>query len=131
MTSTSGRAEETAGGVSAERLVPALFVLLWASGFVVARLVRPYAEPFSFVALRFAISAIVLTVIAMAGGAKWPRTAQGWRDGLVAGALMQGLFVAGMFYAVKHGLPAAAAALISGLQPLLPAERTTRSRAEA
>ena len=102
-----------------ERLVPALFVLLWASGFVVARLVRPYAEPESFVALRFAISALLLTSIALIGAAPWPRTARGWRDGLVAGALMQGAYVGGVFWSIKHGLPAAVAALISGLQPLL------------
>ena len=102
-----------------ERAVPALFVLLWASGFVVARLVRPYAEPESFVALRFALSAAVLSGIAFAGGARWPRNARGWRDGLIAGALMQGIYVGGVFWAIKHGLPAAVAALISGLQPLL------------
>ena len=102
-----------------EPLVPATFVLLWASGFVVARLVRPYAEPESFVALRFALSAVVLTLIALAGGASWPRDARSWRDGLIAGALMQGVYVGGVFWSIKHGLPAAVAALISGLQPLL------------
>ncbi len=102
-----------------EPFVPALFVLLWASGFVVARLVRPYAEPESFVALRFALSAGVLSIIAYAGGARWPHTTRGWRDGLIAGALMQGVYVGGVFWAIKHGLPAAVAALISGLQPLL------------
>ena len=104
---------------SYEPLVPVVFVLLWASGFVVARLVRPYAEPESFVALRFALSAGVLTLIALAGGATWPRNARGWRDGLIAGALMQGVYVGGVFWSIKHGLPAAVAALISGLQPLL------------
>ncbi len=102
-----------------ERLVPALFVLLWASGFVVARLVRPFAEPESFVALRFALSTLVLVGVALAAGARWPRTWRGWRDGLVAGALMQGVYVGGVFWAIKHGLPAAVTALISGLQPLL------------
>ena len=102
-----------------EAIVPSLFVLLWASGFVVARLVRPYAEPESFVALRFALSVGVLSAIAVAGGARWPRSLRGWRDGLIAGALMQGVYVGGVFWAVKHGLPAAVAALISGLQPLL------------
>lgn len=102
-----------------ELVVPPLFVLLWASGFVVARLVRPYAEPESFVAVRFAFSVAVLSAIAVAGGARWPRTLRGWRNGLIAGALMQGVYVGGVFWAIKHGLPAAVAALISGLQPLL------------
>ena len=103
------------------RFVPLLFVLLWSSGFIVARLVRPFAEPLSFVTLRFVISAAVLALIAWIGSAVWPRTARGWIDGLIAGALMQGAYVGGVFWAVKHGLPPALAALITGLQPLLTA----------
>jgi drug/metabolite transporter (DMT)-like permease len=101
------------------RFVPLLFVLLWASGFIVARLVRPYAEPESFVSLRFALSAALLFVIATIGGARWPRTARGWINGLIAGALMQGVYVGCVFWSIKNGLPPAIAALISGLQPLL------------
>ncbi|WP_158811040.1 DMT family transporter [Beijerinckia sp. L45] len=103
----------------AAKFIPWLFVLLWASGFIVARLVRPYAEPESFVSLRFALSAVVLFVIATIGGAHWPRTARGWINGLIAGALMQGVYVGSVFWSVKNGLPPALAALISGLQPLL------------
>ncbi len=98
---------------------PALFVLLWASGFIVARAARAVADPESFVSLRFVISALVLAGIAWAGRAPWPRTTRGWAESLVAGALMQGVYVGGVFWAVKHGLPSADAALISGLQPLL------------
>jgi drug/metabolite transporter (DMT)-like permease len=101
------------------RAAPLVFVVLWASGFVVARLIRPYAEPESFVVVRFACSVVVLGLIAGAAGAPWPRTWRGWRDSLIAGALMQGLYVGCVFWAIKHGLPAAVAALISGLQPLL------------
>jgi drug/metabolite transporter (DMT)-like permease len=103
----------------ATRFIPWLFVLLWASGFIVARLVRPYAEPESFVSLRFALSAAVLFVIAVIGGAHWPRTTRGWLNGLIAGALMQGVYVGSVFWSIKNGLPPALAALISGLQPLL------------
>ncbi len=102
------------------RAAPVLFVLLWSSGFIVARLVRPFVEPWSFVTLRFILSAVVLALIALAGRARWP-SARGWCDALVAGALMQGAFVGGVFWAVKHGLPPALAALITGLQPLLTA----------
>jgi len=101
------------------RFAPAAFVLLWASGFVVARLVRPFVEPESFVSLRFTLSAVVLAGIAWASRAPWPRTLRAWADSLAAGALMQGVYVAGVFWAINHGLPAAIAALISGLQPLL------------
>ena len=101
------------------RVAPALFVVLWASGFVVARLIRPYADPETFVSLRFGLSALVLAGIACISRAPWPRTPRGWFDSLAVGALMQGVYVGGVFWAVKHGLPAAVAALITGLQPLL------------
>ena len=101
------------------RATPVVFVFLWASGFVVARMVRAYGNPESFVTLRFACGFGLLTTIALVSGASWPRTWAGWRNGLIAGALMQGLFVGCVFWAVKHGLSAAVAALISGLQPLL------------
>jgi drug/metabolite transporter (DMT)-like permease len=102
-----------------DRATPVLFVVLWASGFVVAKLVRPYAEPETFVALRFGLSALLLAGIAILGGASWPRTRRGWAGSLAAGALMQGVYVCGVFWSIKNGLPAAVAALISGLQPLL------------
>ena len=94
-------------------------MLLWASGFVVARLVRPFVEPEGFVTLRFALSAGVLVAIAGIGRAPWPRTPGGWANSLIAGMLMQGVYVGGVFWSIKHGLAAAVAALISGTQPLL------------
>ena len=101
------------------RAAPVLFVFLWASGFIVARLLRPYGSPESFVTLRFVCSVLLLASIALVSGASWPRTWTGWRDSLIAGALMQGCYVGCVFWAVKHGVSAGVAALISGLQPLL------------
>ncbi len=118
-------------------LIPAAFVLIWASGFVAARYVAPYAEPLAFVALRLALVALVLAGIAFVLRARWPRSAAGWRDGMVAGVLMQGIYVAGVFWSVHRGLPAGIAALVGSLQPLLTAslagpllgERVSRRRA--
>jgi drug/metabolite transporter (DMT)-like permease len=107
------------------RFIPLLFVLLWASGFIVARLVRPFSEPESFISLRFAVSAVVLCAIALISRAHWPQTARGWINGLIAGALMQGVYVGAVFWSIKHGLPPAIAALIAGLQPLLTAMLAT------
>ncbi|MCF4127083.1 DMT family transporter [Methylobacterium sp. SyP6R] len=103
------------------RLAPGLFVLIWATGFVVARLVAPHAEPLTFLAVRFGLTAIVLTGLALAVGARWPRGWRGWRDAMVAGILIQGLYLDAVFWAVHRGLPAGIAALVASLQPLLTA----------
>ena len=111
---------------SSTRTVPAsvvssVFVLIWASGFVAARFVAPHAEAFTFVAIRLVGVAIVLTAITLGLGARWPRSRAGWRDALVAGVLMQGIYVIGVFWSVERGLPSGIAALVGSLQPLLTA----------
>jgi drug/metabolite transporter (DMT)-like permease len=101
------------------RLAPPLFVFLWATGFIVARLVAPYADPLTFLTLRFAIAAALLALLALAVGAPWPRGATGWRDGLIAGVLLHGGYLGPVFWSIEHGLPAGISALIAGLQPLV------------
>jgi drug/metabolite transporter (DMT)-like permease len=100
------------------RFAPPLFVLIWATGFIVARLVAPHAEPLSFLTVRYLAAILVLAAAAAVVSAPWPRTWTGWRDGLVAGVLLHGLYLGGVFWSVRHGLPAGVAALIAGLQPL-------------
>lgn len=99
--------------------MPMVFVVLWATGFIVARLVAPHAEPLTFLVLRFGLSAVVFAAMAVIAGARWPRTLKAWRGGLLAGVLMQAVYVGGVFWSVRHGLPAGISALIAGLQPLL------------
>jgi drug/metabolite transporter (DMT)-like permease len=100
------------------RLAPPLFVLIWATGFIVARLVAPHAEPLTFLFIRYILATLVLAILATALRAPWPRTRAGWRDALVAGILLHGLYLGAVFWAVRHGLPAGIAALVAGLQPL-------------
>ncbi|MCJ2137263.1 DMT family transporter [Methylobacterium sp. J-026] len=101
--------------------LPALFVPIWATGFVSARAVVPHADPLAFTALRFTAVALVLAGIAAASRVRWPGDWAGWRDPVVAGFLMQGIYLSGVFWAVSHGLPAGIAALVGSLQPLLTA----------
>lgn len=101
------------------RAVPAIFVVIWATGFVVARFVAPHADPMTFLTLRCALAASVFTVVAVAAGARWPARPREWFDALVAGVLMQGIYLGGTFWSAKHGLPAGIIALVMGLQPLL------------
>ncbi|MGU3536992.1 DMT family transporter [Methylobacterium sp. A54F] len=102
-------------------LSPPVFVLIWATGFLAARYVAPYADPLTFVALRVTGVALVLAAIAVLLGARWPRTVRSYRDAMVGGVLMQGVYVLGVFWAVHRGLPAGIAALIGSLQPLVTA----------
>lgn len=107
------------GMAMAERAMPLLFVGIWATGFIVARLVAPHAEPLTFLMIRYVLSALVFGAVAVVAGAQWPRTMSSWRSALVAGVLMQGIYLGGVFWSVRHGLPAGISALIAGLQPLL------------
>jgi len=103
------------------RLMPLTFVGIWATGFLVARLVAPHVDPLTFLSMRFVLSAAAFAGIAAVAGAPWPRGVRAWRDALVAGVLMQGVYLGGVFWSVRHGLPAGISALVTGLQPLLTA----------
>ncbi len=102
------------------RLVAPFFVLIWATGFIAARLVAPHVQPLSFLCLRYGVASGVLAAMAVASGARWP-SGRGWRDTVLAGLLIQAGYLGGVFWAVRHGLPAGLSALIVGLQPLLTA----------
>lgn len=97
---------------------PAMFVVLWATGFIGSRLSAPYAEPLSFLSVRFAIVAVLFALISLALRARWPdrRTAL---VAVVIGMLTQGGYLGGIFWAIYYGMPAGVAALITALQPLL------------
>ncbi|MFD0914937.1 DMT family transporter [Pseudahrensia aquimaris] len=101
-------------------LAPIVFVCLWATGFVGARLGMPYAEPASFLALRYAIAFVLLALFALAMGAKWPRGRDAFHT-LVVGALVHGVYLGMVFWAVRNGMPGGVSAIIVGLQPLLSA----------
>ncbi len=96
-----------------------LFVTLWSTGFIAAKLGLPYAGPFTFLALRFAIAAAVLALLALATGAPWPRDRALVGHLAVTGLLLHAVYLGGVFYAIETGVPAGVSALVVGLQPLL------------
>ena len=104
----------------AARLVAPLFVLLWSTGFIGARLGLPHAEPITFLGLRFAIAAAVLAAWVQLSGAAWPDWGQAWRQAVV-GVLVQFVYLGGVFVAIDWGVEAGTSALIVGLQPVLTA----------
>jgi drug/metabolite transporter (DMT)-like permease len=102
-------------------VMPAVFVLIWSTGFVVARLGMPHAPPMTFLAWRFAFSvAAFLAWIAWAR-VPWPRDPRQWAHLAVVGVLMHTCYLGGVWAAVKAGMSAGTAALIVGLQPILTA----------
>ena len=97
---------------------PMLFVLLWSTGFIGARYGLPYIEPLTFLAVRMVFVVLIMAAIALIAGARWPDGAEVGHS-LVAGALVHGLCLGGVFIAISQGVPAGISALITGLQPIL------------
>ena len=97
---------------------PVLFVLLWSTGFIGARYGLPYIEPLTFLAVRMAFVVLLMATIAVIGRAKMP-SPRDVQHALVAGSLVHGLYLGGVFTAISQGVPAGISALIPGLQPIL------------
>lgn len=104
-----------------QQAAPALFVLLWSTGFIGGKLGLPHAEPLTFLLWRMALVAVALTLVSVWAKAPWPGN---WRAAghiAVAGLLVHGLYLGGVFAALAQGVPAGPVAVIVGLQPLLTA----------
>lgn len=101
-------------------LIAALFVVLWSTGFVVARAITPFADPNLFLLARFGGTALLFALAAAFGRAAWPRGRDLGKH-LIAGALLQGVYLGAGYWAVAQGLSAGVMALLGALQPLLTA----------
>lgn len=97
---------------------PGIFVVVWASGFVGAKLGLPYAEPLTFLFLRMVGAVLLLAAILLPGRPNWPDR-NGFLDSCVTGVFMHALYLGGVYVSIANGLPAALSALVVGLQPLL------------
>lgn len=102
-------------------LMPGLFVLLWSTGFIGGKLGLPYAEPMTFLTLRFSLVTALMLVVSFATRASWPRH---WSEAghiAVVGLLLQGGYLGGVFIGIAAGVSAGLSALIVGIQPALTA----------
>lgn len=104
-----------------QRFYPFLFVFLWSTGFIGAKYGLPYAEPLSFLLARYGFVIALMTIVALATRAPWPKAPQQWWHIGVSGVLVHAVYLGGVFIAIKHGLPAGITALVVGMQPLLTA----------
>lgn len=103
------------------RAMPWVFVLIWSTGFVVARLAMPHVPPMSFLSVRYALSILAFVLWAWAGGVAWPRGRAQWLHLGVSGTLMHAGYLGGVWMAIRAGAPAGTVALVVGLQPLITA----------
>ena len=103
------------------RAMPLVFVLIWSTGFIVARYGMPHAPPFKFLALRYALSLACFLPWVWWAGVAWPAGRVQWLHLAVTGMLMHAMYLGGVWAAVKAGMGSGLAALFVGLQPVLTA----------
>lgn len=101
--------------------MPAVFVLIWSTGFIVAKFGLPYAPPFTFLAIRFFCSLLCFLVWIKLAGAQWPQGRAQWLHLCVVGLMTHAGYLGGVWLAVKSGMGSGLAALVVGLQPVLTA----------
>jgi drug/metabolite transporter (DMT)-like permease len=103
------------------RVMPGLFVLIWATGFVSAKLAMPYASPFSFLTARYAASIVCLGLWIAVAKPAWPQGRNQWLHMGITGILMHAGYLGGVWAAIKLGMSAGLSALIVSLQPIITA----------
>ena len=103
------------------RAMPVVFVLIWSTGFIVAKFGLPYAPPLTFLVIRYVLSILCFLVWIQLSGAAWPtRSSQWWHLG-ITGLLMHAGYLGGVWVAVKAGMGSGLIALVVSLQPVLTA----------
>ncbi|TXH87387.1 MAG: DMT family transporter [Rhodoferax sp.] len=105
----------------ASAIFPLLFVVLWSTGFIGARLGLPHAPPLTFLWIRYLAVLVCMVLVAWLTRAPWPSSARAWMHIGMAGLLLHGVYLGGVFIAISKGLPAGVTSLVVGLQPLLTA----------
>ncbi len=101
--------------------LPLLFVLLWSTGFIGARLGLPHAEPLTFLLIRYMAVISLMTLVALLTRAPFPKSPLLWLNIGVGGLLLHGVCLGGVFIAISMGLPTGVTSLVVGVQPLLTA----------
>src|SRR6476619_7064165 len=102
----------------AAQAAPAIFVVLWSTGFIATKYVLHNAEPLTYLSIRMALVVGLMAAIVAIGRPKWPDRA-GVAHSIVAGILVHGFYLGGTAVAIAHSIPAGLSALIPGLQPIL------------
>ena len=102
-----------------ERYAPLLFVFLWSTGFIGAKYIVPYAEPFTFLTIRYFLAALILFGIAYAFKQPLKLNKEQFKSSFAVGMLLHVIYIGGVFYAVSLGVSAGISAVIVSIQPVL------------
>ena len=102
-------------------LTPALFVVLWSTGWIVARYAAPHADPLTFLSVRYITAFSVIALFSLAMRAPWPRGKMAILHTFMSGILIHAIYLGAVWWAIKKGVPAGISGLIAALQPLLTA----------
>lgn len=108
------------------RAMPAVFVLIWSTGFIVAKYGLPYAPPLTFLAIRYVLSLVCFLIWIAIARVAWPRSRVQWLHLGVTGILIHAGYLGGVWSAIKGGMGSGLSALIVGLQPVLTAVWVSR-----
>ncbi len=103
-----------------QRFIPWLFVLLWSTGFIGAKYALPFIEPFYLLFIRMLLTVVVFLLLCAVFKVRWPTWRQAGHQ-MVVGALIHGIYLGGVFAAIKMGMPVSVSAIVVGLQPVVTA----------
>ncbi|MEA2178225.1 MAG: hypothetical protein QOG77_1522 [Solirubrobacteraceae bacterium] len=109
--------------------MPAVFLVLWSSGFTFVALGLPDAEPVTFLALRYLVVVVLLLAAAALVRPPLPLDRAAWVHLAVVGLLLQAGYFGLLYLALEHVAPAVAA-LVVCLQPVLVALLAQRTVGE-
>lgn len=118
---TSAPAVAHPAAAALERAIPGIFVLLWSTGWVMAKYADLYADPLTFLVLRYGAASVLFVLFCLVSRATWPTSAAVAGRAVVSGMFLHGFYLAAVWWAIGQGVPAAISGIIAGLQPLMTA----------
>ena len=100
-------------------ITPLIFVLLWSTGFIGAKYILPYAEPFVFLTIRYFFATLILVVLAKILKESLKISKAAIKQSMIVAVFLHVIYIGGVFYAVSIDISAGITAVIVSLQPIL------------